>query len=83
MRVTNLSGADFPLLSSVEPYVMDTNPDSSSRGGNDRDHVRQDDWDEEASVQDWWEQSMENSHFGGGSHFDMSSNSTILDAEIL
>jgi hypothetical protein len=105
MRVVNLSGPEFPLLSSVEPYVIDTNmPDDDDDppsvvgenineecngigGGDDEtDHIigcndgDDDDKDEEESA--WWE-SLEDSHFGGGSHYDMGKNSTILDAEIL
>ncbi|KAG7347686.1 hypothetical protein IV203_016391 [Nitzschia inconspicua] len=116
LRVINLSGAEFPIFASVEPYIIDTNHEKVSAEGakNKGDNINNDNgrgsfdgrngdgmepenvWnsagytqddeqhdDNDISEEDWWEQSMENSHFGGGSHYDLSTNSTILDAEIL
>jgi hypothetical protein len=107
MRVVNLSGPEFPLLSSVEPYIIDTNipddvDDPSSFVGEDNeesqgigdgdentDHaIRNDDGedvdddDDDDEESSWWE-SLEDSHFGGGSEYHRGRNSTILDAEIL
>jgi hypothetical protein len=108
MRVVNLSGPEFPLLSSVEPYIIDTNipddvDDPSSFVGEDNeesqgigdgddntDHaIRNDDGedvddddDDDEEESSWWE-SLEDSHFGGGSEYHRGRNSTILDAEIL
>jgi hypothetical protein len=97
LRVSNLSGSEFPFFASVEPYVIDTTNDNDGTGtcgssnnygelesehsqdGAAGNHELADDVVEG----DWWEQSMENSHFGGGSHYDFRTNSTILDAEIL
>jgi hypothetical protein len=101
LRVINLSGSEFPIFASIEPYIIDTNNGESStgrKGQGERSDSGGNCWKEPEDVQnsadiisddddileeDWWEQSMENSHFGGGSHYDMSTNSTILDAEIL
>jgi hypothetical protein len=46
-------------------------------------HVNYSEEGEDILENDWWEESLEKAHFGGGSHWDMSTNSTILDAEIL
>ncbi|KAL3915828.1 MAG: hypothetical protein SGILL_005462 [Bacillariaceae sp.] len=51
---------------------------------NETDEARFDEAEGENILDDdWWEESMEKAHFGGGSHYDMSTNSTIIDAEVL
>jgi len=78
MKVVNLSTTEFPLFATVEPHEIDD--------------LFEEDEEEVASVSEPTESESEDddanngqewTHFGGGSNYDLSSNSTILDAEIL
>ena len=71
MKVVNLSTTEFPLFATVEPHEID-------------DSFEEDDVEDDAtSPEAPSEESQEWTHFGGGSNYDVSTNSTILDAEIL
>eukprot|EP00532_Pseudo-nitzschia_australis_P010652 CAMPEP_0168230644 /NCGR_PEP_ID=MMETSP0140_2-20121125/16112_1 /TAXON_ID=44445 /ORGANISM="Pseudo-nitzschia australis, Strain 10249 10 AB" /LENGTH=686 /DNA_ID=CAMNT_0008162923 /DNA_START=120 /DNA_END=2180 /DNA_ORIENTATION=+ len=93
MRVVNLSTTEFPLFATVEPHTIDPSlEDDEGENDDDDDDDRKgqaataatttsddddNDDDDENDQQQW------TAHFGGGSSYDMISNSTILDAEIL
>jgi len=93
MRVVNLSTTEFPLFATVEPHAVDPSrgDDDDDVDTEDDDDVepageasrRDNDYDNDNDVQEYQEDSQEWTHFGGGSNYDMISNSTILDAEIL
>jgi len=87
----NLSTTEFPLYATVEPHAVDsfTNEEDDNNGdpsgkasspsqrrGRNGASEDEEDNDEENNGQEW-------THFGGGSNYNMNSNSTILDAEIL
>lgn len=67
MTVVNLSTTEFPLYATVEPHEIDDSVED----------FEEDDF----SLDD--NEDAEFTHFGGGSDYDISTNSTILDAEIL
>lgn len=69
MTVVNLSTTEFPLYATVEPHEIDDSMEDF-----EEDDVSQEDENDEGAG---W------THFGGGSNYDISTNSTILDAEIL
>ena len=75
MKVVNLSTTEFPLLATVDPHTIDdslVNDDMGEVSSSQRHHEV-----EEDDTHHVW------SHIGGGSNYNMNSNSTILDAEIL
>eukprot|EP00536_Pseudo-nitzschia_multiseries_P007004 jgi/Psemu1/194327/e_gw1.156.20.1 len=98
MRVVNLSTTEFPLFATVEPHAVDPSrtddeEDDRAPGGSNANasananaSVREDsndNDDDDDDSEDFEDDSQEWTHFGGGSNYDMISNSTILDAEIL
>ena len=74
MKVVNLSTTEFPLFATVEPHEIDASVEDEE--DREEDEARPETEDSEDARQEW-------THFGGGSNYDLSSNSTILDAEIL
>lgn len=75
MKVVNLSTTEFPLFATVEPHAIDDYLEDDDKE-NDSSSPQRPESDEDDTRQEW-------THFGGGSNFDLNSNSTILDAEIL
>jgi len=78
MKVVNISTTEFPLFATVEPHAID---DSLEDDDNDKSGKASSSQCPEREVEDNIRQDW--THFGGGSSYDMNSNSTILDAEIL
>mmetsp|Transcript_9438 Transcript_9438/g.23166 ORF Transcript_9438/g.23166 Transcript_9438/m.23166 type:complete len:499 (+) Transcript_9438:198-1694(+) len=72
MKVVNLSTTEFPLFATVEPHAIDDSLDDNEDENSS--------FSEQSGVE---EDGGEWKHFGGGSNYDLNSNSTILDAEIL
>jgi len=79
MKVVNLSTTEFPLFATVEPHSIDKSIKDDNRdetGKSSSSSRRPGSEVQDDSRQEW-------THFGGGSNYDIKSNSTILDAEIL
>lgn len=77
MKVVNLSTTEFPLFATVEPHeIDDLFEEEDEEISSASEPSESEDDDSTTHGQEW-------THFGGGSNYDLSSNSTILDAEIL
>jgi len=75
MKVVNLSTTEFPLFATVEPHAIDDSFDDDEKG-KDSSSTQCSEGETDDTSQEW-------THFGGGSNYDLNSNSIILDAEIL
>lgn len=76
MKVVNLSTTEFPLFATVEPHAIDDSIEDDEHKNDSPSPQRPESEEDDTTRQEW-------THFGGGSNFNMNSNSTILDAEIL